>query len=1124
MSTTATTPATSSTSSTSSPFEELDGRMQELRKSGQFLQAVDMYERVVAASPSLTSIPARTFEIAVECMRSCNRWMQIESLLGDLMSAHKYHALYESFELVLTGVTAFCKAQKPDRAQLLLMTASEQCWFNSEQLDRAWIPLFRQYRKQRDLSALRTAFRFVRTHRSDANQLVSPLLWTIVIEATGACGTVEELSSLVNELLDSNEASHTDTATWNAVVMAYIKHNRIDEATNVLDIVQESGVRLNERSWTQFIQHCAKTGNIDGAVSYINSMIATDLTPSLHTWLALLNVYRTANQGNAIVQYFRAMQSDTAAHDTADSIDIAVPTTSIEYDSDAKNAFVISLAYVNQVDEAKLEFEHLLETHCVRNFTVQELIHAAARNDDIETVHQLLNQYGLDPAIVDFNCWNTIVRMSAQHEQLQRVFGWLHNAKRSHPSKFKPQMRNALLLAHTYAAEFDYIEREYRSLRSHGGAVEEQVQRAIHNAYATADKLERWQEFSEQLQEKGFTAGEMNWNMLLKRSLIHDRVVEALHTYQRMKQYDATPDDATWSRLVRGLSKDSRRTQDMLSVFSEMRHHGARIGLATWTSVIGVLCRTGRLSHAIDMLETMSASGTKPDRFLYSIVLQAFARASDQLLSAEAVLESMLAEQLLPNEQDVRALTAMYVKQRRREKLSELYFQLANAGVQFSPLMITQILRGLGGLRSLAAFSKILRHLFGHHQPDLVVDNIMLGQLVHVCTRADDVNALDLVIDSCVKRMNTRIDKRNWETMTKALRGINAEDRIDAIVTAQREAGISGTNERGYGPSKRDVLSSDLATTIAALQHAYQKNNRERFNELAQEVNRSVASSNRLQTTMTEGYCVFQDEKALESGNELTIDEWSRIITAQLKKDQVTAARFAYSTMRKKSLQPTESAVNILSAKLAHTAGCEIEAFKIVCDIISFGYKMSLSAWRSLITHLAEAGKYEQVGLLLDEVASRSGSSAVFSATWAIIAGVQQQQQKDKLPQNGAHVQQQLQLISKAIARDWPLPHARFTRCAIVDGFELHLFEIASDVLVRLKALGITMHWKEWGKLVHALMAVLDTTDAPTEKTPAWCSACTIVAQELDFVGVPVDKVLQPDQVQFVRSTGATAT
>ncbi|KAK7848589.1 pentatricopeptide repeat-containing protein [Quercus suber] len=110
-----------------------------------------------------------------------------------------------------------------------------------------------------------------------------------------------------------------------------------------------------------------------------------------------------------------------------------------------------------------------------------------------------------------------------------------------------------------------------------------------------------------------------------------------------MTEHGIRPDVVTYTGLIDGLCKDGRATQAM-GLLDLMLKKGVEPNTVTCNVIINGLCKEGRVGDAFKILEMMTKKGKKPDVVTYNTLLVGFC-ADGQIDEAMKLLKLMLKDE-----------------------------------------------------------------------------------------------------------------------------------------------------------------------------------------------------------------------------------------------------------------------------------------------------------------------------------------------------------------------------------------------------------------------------------------------------------------------------------------------
>ncbi|GAB4841800.1 hypothetical protein Ancab_022524 [Ancistrocladus abbreviatus] len=143
-----------------------------------------------------------------------------------------------------------------------------------------------------------------------------------------------------------------------------------------------------------------------------------------------------------------------------------------------------------------------------------------------------------------------------------------------------------------------------------------------------------------------------SWNALLFGYMESGLTNEAQRVFSRMPEKDVV----SWTIMVDGYLKN-KQTESARSLFDEMSERN----VVSWTAMISGYAQGSQYSNALQLFLSMLKSGTKPNQFTFSIVLDACAGCSS-LLMGEQVHASIIKQGIRLDVVLSTALVDMYAK------------------------------------------------------------------------------------------------------------------------------------------------------------------------------------------------------------------------------------------------------------------------------------------------------------------------------------------------------------------------------------------------------------------------------------------------------------------------------
>jgi pentatricopeptide repeat protein len=282
---------------------------------------------------------------------------------------------------------------------------------------------------------------------------------------------------------------------------------------------------------------------------------------------------------------------------------------------------------------------------------------------------------------------------------------------------------------------------------------------------------------------------------------------DAISLFREMQEeYGEHPESpgfsVAYAMIIRGYAqrKDCRKALDC---YEEMKHHGVKVGLVIFNTLIDACSRVGDMDGAAQIYRDMLDAECVPDLITYSTLIKGYC-ICDDFAQAVELFALMRRRGIRPDAIVFNSLLDGAAKQGKLEFCTQVLDDMVEAGLSPSNHSASILIKLHGRRRDLNAAFKIIDELpakFGF-RPNAAVFTCLMATCIQ-CGRLNEA----VKLRERMLREKCQPDEKTYSTLLRgALRGGHAECCLETMHAAIRQGPVRQLLDVGLVKSVFDLL------------------------------------------------------------------------------------------------------------------------------------------------------------------------------------------------------------------------------------------------------------------------------------------------------------------------------
>ncbi|OMO51523.1 hypothetical protein CCACVL1_29746 [Corchorus capsularis] len=522
----------------------------------------------------------------------------------------------------------------------------------------SWNSIVAAYMQSRDA---RTALDLFRKMTSDCE--IHPDVVSLVNVLPACASLTASLHGRQLHAFALRSGSFEDVFVSNALVDMYAKCAMMDEANKVFERMKVKDVV----SWNTMVTGYSQIGRFEESLGLIKKMKEENIELDVVTWSAMISGYAQRGHGYEALDVFRQMQISGSKPNVVTLVSLLSACASIEALVQGKET-------------------HCYAIKCVLNYDWND------PGEDLMVINGLIDMYAkckstdvarsmfdsLAPSNRNVVTWTVMIGGYAQHGEANDALKLLSEMFQKHKS-VKPNTYTIccalMACAHLAAVRFGRQVHAY-ILRNRYESVLLFMENCLIDMYSKSGDIHAARVVFDNMQQRN----SVSWTSLLTGYGMHGHGEEAIKVFDEMRTAGLVPDGITFLVVLYACSHSGMVDQGIRFFNTMHSDFGVIPGLEHYACMVDLLGRAGRLSEALEIIESMPMEPTA----IIWIALLSGCRIHGNVELGEYAANKL---QELDSENDgtYTLLSNIYANARRWRDVARIRSLMKNSGVKKRP-------------------------------------------------------------------------------------------------------------------------------------------------------------------------------------------------------------------------------------------------------------------------------------------------------------------------------------------------------------------------------------------------------------------------------------------------------
>ncbi|KAI4335520.1 hypothetical protein L6164_014158 [Bauhinia variegata] len=414
-------------------------------------------------------------------------------------------------------------------------------------------------------------------------------------------------------------------SSCSTLVMAYVKHQLVDDAIKVLKDKKWSDPLYEDNLYHLLICSCKEVGLLENAVKIFNEMPKHDDKPNLHITCTMIDIYSVMGLFNEAERLYIKLKSSGTA---LDMIAFSVVVRMYIKAGSLKDACSV-------LDEIDKRTDIVPDNFLL--FDMLRIYQQCSMLDKLAGLYYKISKGRVNWDQDMYNCVLNCCSRALPVDELSRLFDEMLQRG------FAPTniTFNVMLDIYGKAKLFKKAKRLFMMAQK-SGLVDVISYNTIVAAYGKNKDFKSMSSTVQTMQFNGFSVSLEAYNSMLDAYGKDGQMDNFKTVLQKMKESSCASDHYTYNTMI-NIYGEQGWIDEVTSVLRELKEIGLGPDLYSYNSLIKAYGIAGMVEDAVDLVREMRKNGIEPDKITYTNIITALKR-NDKFL--EAVKWSLWMKQL----------------------------------------------------------------------------------------------------------------------------------------------------------------------------------------------------------------------------------------------------------------------------------------------------------------------------------------------------------------------------------------------------------------------------------------------------------------------------------------------